>query len=381
MRESQLLLIPGPTPVPPSVLRAHSRPMINHRGPEFASLQQELVDGLKGVFCTSGDVLILTCSGTGAMETAVVNVLSPGDLVLGMVIGAFGDRFAKIAEVYGARVERMEVEWGKAADPSRVAERLRRDKNKEIKAVVCTHNESSTGVTNPLKEIAQAVREHGALLLVDAVSSLGAIELRTDDWGVDIVASASQKALMNPPGLGLVSVSQRAWEASKKAKMPRFYFDIQQAKSFQEKGQTPWTPALPQMYGLQEALSQFKEVGLEAMWKRHARVAEAARKGVAAMGLKLFADPAYASNTVTAIHNPDGKDSAPLRKLLREKYGLVLAGGQAKLSDKIFRIGHMGFVGETEVLSALACLGMGLKELGFEADTQAALAAAHETLR
>lgn len=380
MREFQLLMIPGPTPVPPSVLREHSRPMMNHRGPEFKALQDECIAGLKQVFQTKDDILILTCSGTGAMEAAVVNTCSPGDLVLGCSIGVFGDRFAKIASAFGAQVEKMDFEWGKAVDLNRLQERLKKDGERKIKAVLVTHNESSTGVTNDVQAIGKVVREHGALLLVDAVSSLAAIDLKTDAWGIDIVASASQKALMNPPGLGFVSVSERAWKAYETAKMPRFYMDIKAAKEYLERGQTPWTPALPQMFGLQVALKTILSEGLQASFDRHRRMGQAARGGVTAMGLKLFADPAHASNTVTAIYSPAGLTPAAIRKHLLEKYSVVLAGGQQRLQDSIFRIGHMGYTSDTEVLACLSALGTALNELGFRADTGAALAAAGKAI-
>jgi len=259
-------------------------------------------------------------------------------------------------------------------------ERLKKDGERKIKAVLVTHNESSTGVTNDVKAIAKVVREHGALLLVDAVSSLAAIDLQTDAWGVDIVASASQKALMNPPGLGFVSVSERAWKANETAKMPRFYMDLKAAKDYLQRGQTPWTPAVPQVYGLHVALQTILSEGLAASFKRHQRLGQAARGGVAAMGLKLFADPAHASNTVTAILAPDGLTPAAIRKHLLEKYSVVLAGGQGKLIDTIFRIGHMGYTSDTEVLACLAALGTALNELGFAADTGAGLKAAGKAI-
>jgi aspartate aminotransferase-like enzyme len=380
VREFQLLMIPGPTPVPPSVLRAHSRPMMNHRGPEFKALQDEVISGLKQVFQTKNDVFLLTCSGTGAMEAAIVNVCSPGDLVLAYSIGVFGDRFAKIASAFGAQVEKMDAEWGKAIDVGRLQERLKKDGERKIKAVLVTHNESSTGVTNDAKAIAKVVREHGALLLVDAVSSLAAIDLQTDAWGIDVVASASQKALMNPPGLGFVSVSERAWKANETAKMPRFYMDIKAAKDYLDRGQTPWTPAVPQVYGLQVALQTILSEGLQASFERHRRLGQAARDGAAAMGLKLFADPTHASNTVTAIRAPQGLTPAAIRKHLLEKYSVVLAGGQQRLLEEIFRIGHMGYTSDTEILACLAALGTALNELGFPANTGAGLKAAGKAI-
>ena len=380
MEEKQLLMIPGPTPVAQPVLRACSKPMINHRGPEFAQLQDACNRGLKAAFKTQNDILTLTCSGTGAMEAAVVNVLSPGDKVLALSIGAFGDRFTQIAETFGAQVERMSFDWGTAVDDNKVAARLKQDTGREIKAVLVTHNETSTGVTNDLAAIAAAVRKHGALLLADAVSSLVAIDLRADEWGIDVVAAASQKAFMLPPGLAFVSMSERAWAANAQAKMHRYYFDLKKAKEFMDKKQTPWTPALPQMYGLKEGLRLIEEEGLENCFARHRRLGSAARAACAAMGLRLFADPRFASNAVTAIVAPNGITPKQIRSLLLDKYGVVLAGGQGKVQDTVFRIGHLGYVNETDIITTLAALGTGLHELGLKVDIGAALDAAHKEL-
>jgi len=380
LEEKQLLMIPGPTPVAQPVLRACSKPMINHRGPEFAQLQDACNRGLKAAFKTQNDILTLTCSGTGAMEAAVVNVLSPGDKVLALSIGAFGDRFTQIAETFGAQVERMSFDWGTAVDDNKVAARLKQDTGREIKAVLVTHNETSTGVTNDLAAIAAAVRKHGALLLADAVSSLVAIDLRADEWGIDVVAAASQKAFMLPPGLAFVSMSERAWAANAQAKMHRYYFDLKKAKEFMDKKQTPWTPALPQMYGLKEGLRLIEEEGLENCFARHRRLGSAARAACAAMGLRLFADPRFASNAVTAIVAPNGITPKQIRSLLLDKYGVVLAGGQGKVQDTVFRIGHLGYVNETDIITTLAALGTGLHELGLKVDIGAALDAAHKEL-
>jgi len=380
LEEKQLLLIPGPTPVPQAVLRACARPMINHRGPEYAKLQNENVAGLKEMFQTKNGVLVLTCSGTGGMEAAVVNTLSPGDKVLVLVIGAFGKRFLKIARAYGADAEEMEFTWGEAVDPNRVKERLAQDKNKEIKAVLVQHNETSTGVYNDLSVLGPIIREHGALSLVDAVSGLIAIDCQTDNWGLDVVVAASQKAFMLPPGLAFVCMNERAWEAYKKAKMPRFYFDLGEARSFAEKGQNPWTPALPQVYGLQEGLRLLRQEGLQNVFARHQRLADAVRAGCKALGLELFAKPANASNCITAIKSPAGLGPDKIRKLLLEKYGLVLAGGQAHLKDSVFRVGHLGYVSETDILGCMAALGAGLKELGMKVDPGAGAGAAVASL-
>jgi len=359
------LRIPGPTPVPPRVLEAGARPMINHRGREFMSILERVTRRLKEFFLTQNDVFILTTSGTGAMETAVVNTLSPGDRVLVISIGAFGDRFANIAEAYGAEVSRLDYEWGKAADPEDVRRALAADP--AIKAVLVTHNETSTGVTNPLEDIARVVREFDKLLLVDAVSSLSAIPVRTDDWGLDFVATGSQKGWMVPPALAMVSLSPRAWEAHAQAKMPRYYFDISAAKSYLERGQTPWTPAVSVFYGLDLALDLMAQEGLENIFARHRRLGQFTRDGVKALGLKLFADERFASDTVTAVKVPEGVDGKALNRLCEDEYDLIIAGGQAKLAGKIFRIGHLGFVSEEDIKAALDVLAKALPRVGFSA--------------
>ncbi|MCJ7509744.1 MAG: alanine--glyoxylate aminotransferase family protein [Dehalococcoidia bacterium] len=339
--------------------------MINHRGREFMGILERVTRRLKEFFLTQNDVFILTTSGTGAMETAVVNTLSPGDRVLVISIGAFGDRFANIAEAYGAEVSRLDYEWGKAADPEDVRRALAADPT--IKAVLVTHNETSTGVTNPLEDIAKVVREFDKLLLVDAVSSLSAIPVRTDDWGLDFVATGSQKGWMVPPALAMVSVSPRAWEAHAKAKMPRFYFDITAAKSYLERGQTPWTPAVSVFYGLDLALDMMAQEGLENIFARHRRIGQFTRDGVKSLGLKLFADERFASDTVTAVKVPEGVDGKALQRLCEDEYDLIIAGGQAKLGGKIFRIGHLGFVSQEDVKAALDVLAKALPRVGFSA--------------
>jgi aspartate aminotransferase-like enzyme len=337
--------------------------MINHRGREFVGILDRVTRRLKEFFLTQNDVFILTTSGTGAMETAVVNTLSPGDRVLVISIGAFGDRFANIVKAYGAEVSRLDYEWGKAADPEDVRRALAADRT--IKAVLVTHNETSTGVTNPLEDIAKVVREFDKLLLVDAVSSLSAIPVRTDDWGLDFVATGSQKGWMVPPALAMVSVSPRAWEAHARAKMPRFYFDITAAKDYLERGQTPWTPAISVFYGLDLALDMMAEEGLENIFARHRRIGQFTRDGVKSLGLKLFAEERFASDTVTAVKVPEGVDGKALQRLCEDEYELIIAGGQAKLAGKIFRIGHLGFVSQQDVQAALDVLAKALPRVGF----------------
>jgi len=342
------LRIPGPTPVPEEILGAQTKQMINHRGKEFTALIRKITEQLKGCFQTKGDVLILTASGTAGMEAAVVNTLSPGDPVLAVTIGAFGERFADIAQRYGADVRRLAFEWGHPADPEAIRGALKAAP--DIRAVLVTHNETSTGVTNDLESISKVVKEFDKLILVDAVSSIGSIDLPTDRWQCDVVVTGSQKGWMTPPGLSMVSMNERAWQAYDKAKMPRFYLDLGKARKFyDEKGQTPWTPAVSTFYAMSAALDMIEKETLPKIFERHSRTARAAREGVKSLGLKLFPQEAYASNTVTAIHGPDGVDVKKLLQILREDHGVVLSGGQGKLEGKIFRIGHLGWVSEADI--------------------------------
>ena len=338
--------------------------MIDHRGPEFGELQPRLIERLQTLFQTRNDVIVLTTSGTGALEAVVVNTLSPGDRVLVVSIGAFGRRFGQIAETYGADVVWLEVEWGDAAQPEEIGRAL--DENPNVKAVLVTHNETSTGVTNPLRDIASVVKERGTLLLVDAVSSLGSLPCPIDAWGLDVVATGSQKGWMAPPGLAMVSVSDQGWEAQAQAKMPRFYFDLAAAKRYAEQGQTPWTPAISLYFALDAALEGLVEEGPEAVHARHARAGDRVRSRVKAMGLDLFpSDERFASNTVTAIRAPDGVEVADLRRRAREDHGVVLAGGQAHLAQSIFRIGHLGHIPDDELDEALDAVERTLEEVGF----------------
>jgi aspartate aminotransferase-like enzyme len=352
------LRIPGPTPCPPQALEAMGRQMINHRGGEFGKILNSITGKLKQAFQTKGDVFVLTGSGTGGLEAAVVNTLSPGDKVLSLANGFFGERFADIAEEYGAEVTRLNFEWGKPVDPGAAEKALKKDGS--IKAVLVTHNETSTGVTNELKEISAVVKKLDTLLLVDAISSLGCINLPTDDWNCDIVVTASQKGWMVPPGLAMVSVSEKAWQAHTKAKMPRYYWDFTKAKDYFQKGQTPWTPAVSVFYALDVTLDLMLREGLDNIFARHARVAQTARNGVKSLGLSLFPDEKYASNTVTAVNASDKIDVPKLIQMLQNEYEVILAGGQQKLSGKIFRIGHLGLVYEKDIKSVLEALSKAL---------------------
>jgi len=352
------LRTPGPTPCPPQALQAMSKQMINHRGKEFGQILNSVTEKLKQVFQTKADVFLLTASGTGGLEAAIVNTLSPGDKVLSLTNGAFSNRFADIAEQYGAKVKRLTFEWGEPASPKAVREALSTDS--DIKAVLVTHNETSTGVTNDLKEISSVVKEFEKLLLVDAVSSLGSIDLPVDDWCCDIVITGSQKGWMAPPGLAMVSVGEEAWKAHAQARMPRYYWDFTKAKDYLQLGQTPWTPAVSICYAVDATLDLMLAEGLPNIFARHARIAQMTRNGVKSLGLSLFAKDSHASNTVTAVNAGDKIDVSKLIQILNDEYDVIIAKGQRKLSGKIFRIGHLGLVNENDIEIVLEALAQAL---------------------
>ena len=357
------LRIPGPTPLPNEVLQAMTRQMINHRGEEFGQILNGVTAKLKQMFQTKQDVFLLTGSGTGGLEAAIVNTLSPGDKVLSVSIGVFGERFAAIAEQFGAEVIPLRFEWGKAADADAVRQALQAEP--KIKAVLVTHNETSTGVTNDLASISSVVKEFDKLLIVDAISSLGSINLPVDDWHLDVTVTGSQKGWMAPPGLAMVSLSQEAWQAHSKARMPHFYWDFTRAKSFLDKGQTPWTPAISTVFALSVSLEMMLSEGLPNIIARHALVSKAARDGIKSLGLPLFAEESHASNTVTAVRSPDGLEVKKMLQILREEYQIVLAGGHQTLAGKIIRIGHLGWVTEDDIETVISALKVVLPKSGF----------------
>jgi aspartate aminotransferase-like enzyme len=357
------LRVPGPTPCPTEVLQSMTKQMINHRGEEFGQILNGVTTKLKQMFQTKGDVFLLTGSGTGGLEAAIVNTLSPGDKVLSVSIGVFGERFATIAEQFGAEVIPLRFEWGKAADVDSVNHALQTEP--KIKAVLVTHNETSTGVTNDLASISSVVKEFDKLLLVDAISSLGSINLPVDDWHLDVTVTGSQKGWMAPPGLAMVSLSQEAWQAHSKARMPHFYWDFTRAKSYLEKGQTPWTPAVSTVFALSVSLEMMLREGLPNITARHARVSKAARDGIKSLGLPLFAEESHASNTVTAVRSPDGLEVKKMLQILRKEHQVVLAGGQQTLAGKIFRIGHLGWVTEDDIETVISALRVVLPKSGF----------------
>lgn len=361
----EYLMIPGPTPVPDSVLSKMAMPMINHRGKEFAQILKDVTEKMKKVYLTKGDVILLTASGSGGMESAVVNFLSPGDKAIFCVTGAFGDRWAKMGKVYGADVIRIETPVGEGVTPEIIEDNLK--KNSGVKAVYVTHNETSTTITNDLSKIGEIAHKYGAIVAVDAVSSLGAIELRMDEWQLDVVVTASQKALMTPPGLAFVAVSERGWELHKSAKMPRFYFDLGEAKRMAENGETPFTPAVSQVFAIDTALDLLLSEGLENSWNRHKLLGKAVREGVKALGLKLLAKEEFASNAVTGVYPPEGVPADDLRRKVKAR-GVTLAGGQGALKGKIFRIGHIGYILDTDIIVTLSIIGETLREMGYNVD-------------
>ena len=359
------LRIPGPIPVPEDILREMSKPMINHRGPEYRDLLFGAAERLKRVFETEGDVWIITGSGTAAMEAAVVNTLSPGDKVINATIGVFGNRFTDIASAYGADVITLSFPFGEAIDPDALRAAL--GSEPDVKAVMVTHNETSTGVANDLETVAGVVKgEFDKLLLVDGISSVASIPISTDAWGLDAVATASQKGWMLPPGLAFLSFSERAWKARAESKMPKFYLDVEQYKKYYEIGQPPYTPSVSLMFALDTALDQLLAEGMGSVYERHAAIGQFTRDGIRSLGLELFPrDESYASNTVTAVSIPDGVDAAALVSGLRTEHDVIVSGGQASLSGRIFRIGHMGRTTESDIEETLNAIRQTLPKVGF----------------
>jgi aspartate aminotransferase-like enzyme len=372
------LLAPGPTPVPPEVMLAMARPILHHRAPEFAELFGEVRRDLKWLFQTNNDVLVLASSGTGGMEGSVANVLSPGDKALVVNGGKFGERWGKICKTFGVQVTELKVEWGRSVDPQAVADALRKDPS--IKAVYLQASETSTGVAHDTRSIAEIVRPYDeTILVVDAITALGVFDLKTDDWGLDIVCAGSQKAFMLPPGLAFVSVSEKAWRLADKAKNGAFYFDFKKERDSQAKNQTAYTPAVSMILGLQEVLRMLKAEGLEAAFARQARLAHATREGVQAAGLSLFAKDSP-SDALTAISAPEGVDGQAIYKNLRVQYGITAAGGQDHLKGKVFRVSHMGYMDRFDIIMTLAAIEMVLKGLGHPVKLGSGVARAQELL-
>ena len=381
MKDKQFLMIPGPTPVPETALLAMAKHPMGHRSSEFSAVLAEVFADLKWLFQTQEDVFILTSSGTGAMEAAIYNLVNQGDKVLSLVIGNFGERWAKIAKMRGADVETINADWGKAIDPAVLKARLDQDVNKEIKFVTLTHNETSTGVTNDLKTLNDIIQEHGAISVVDGVTSVGAIQLKMDEWGIDVLVSGSQKGFMIPPGLAFLACSKKAWKAYENCQNPSFYFNFGAYKKSAAESTTPYTPNVSLIMALRETLKMMKAEGLENIFDRHAKLAAGLRAGVRSMGLKLFVeDDSIASNAITAILPPDGVTVPDIRKTLNKDFDIVVANGQNQLQDKIFRMGHLGFVSERDLITAVGSLEMALAKLGYKSPKGEATTAAIKAL-
>lgn len=359
------LMSPGPVEIPPSVLAVASQQIPHHRTPGFRKVLVNMDKGLKNIFKTKNPVVMFASSGTGAMESAIVNFTSPGDKVIVASAGNFGDRWNDIAKAYGLQVNHIKAEWGDIIEPALIKKALSEDSS--IKAVYTTLSETSTGIENDIKSIGEAVKNTGAILVVDAISGMGATPMLTDEWGVDVVVVGSQKALMIPPGLAFMAVSAKAQELAKKSKNPKFYFSFEKSlKSWtkEEMPDTPFTSAISLILQLDEALKIIQEEGMEQSWKRHALMAKSTRAGITGMGLKLFAkrNPSHA---VTSVHVPAGVDGGALVKILRDTHGISIAGGQAELKGKIFRIGHIGYVDKFDIITVISAVEITLSKLGY----------------
>tara|TARA_B100001175_G_scaffold267041_1_gene237891 strand:+ start:1299 stop:2447 length:1149 start_codon:yes stop_codon:yes gene_type:complete len=364
MQDKLTLMIPGPTPVPETVLKAMGRHPIGHRSGEFQAIVRRTTEQLKWLHQTRGDVLVITGSGTAAMEAGIINTLSRGDKVICGDNGKFGERWVKVARAYGLDVDVIKAEWGQPLDPEAFQTALEADTAKAIKAVILTHSETSTGVINDLETIARHVKNHGtALTLADCVTSLGATDVPMDAWGLDVVASGSQKGYMLPPGLSFVAMSDRAWDAYERSDLPKFYLDLGPYRKTAAKDSNPFTPAVNLYFGLEAALDMMQNEGLEAIFARHARHRSAAQAGMKAIGMPLFAAEGYGSPAITAVA-PEGIDAEQLRKAVKEKFDILLAGGQDHLKGQVFRIGHLGFVCDRDVLTAVSAIEATLQALG-----------------
>jgi aspartate aminotransferase-like enzyme len=376
MLEKRYLFTPGPTPVPPQVLAALAEPVVHHRGPDFMRIYERCLGRLKEVFRTSRDVLMYGSSGSGTMESAVANLCSPGDRVLIVVAGNFGQRWAEIGRAYGADVDELEYEWGDTPTADDLAARLRELGG--ATAVFLTQSETSTGVVCDVQAMAAAAREAGAITVVDAVSSLGAVPLETDAWGIDVVVSGSQKALMTPPGVAMVTASEEAWALRERSTSPRYYFDWERTRKAQVKLDAPFTPPVSLIVALDVALGLLLDAGLETAFERHVRLGRAARAGIKAMGLELFSPDDDSSAVVTAVRVPEGVDGDELVLGLRDRFGMTLAGGQGSLKGKIFRIGHIGWFDVFDIATALAGVELALTEAGADIERGVAVTRALE---
>jgi|YelNatPaOPRAMG01_1025707.scaffolds.fasta_scaffold01508_12 aspartate aminotransferase-like enzyme len=360
------LFTPGPTPIPESVMLSMAEPIIHHRNPEFVEVLKSVNENLKYLFQTKNDVVILTSSGTGAMEASVANLLSAGDKAIFVNLGKFGERWGEIMKAYGVVPVEIKVEWGTAPNPELILDALKR--NSDVKAVFITHSETSTGVFTDIKEIARAVHEkYDIAVVVDGITSVGAHEMRFDEWGLDIIVTGSQKGLMIPPGLAFVAASERARKMMETSNLPKYYFSLKKAFKSAADNDTPWTPAVTLVVGLEKALRMIKDETVEKIWHRHKVLSEAVRSGCEAIGLKLFGSPA--SHAVTAVNVPAGIEYSQFNKILKLKYGITTAGGQEHLKGKIFRISHLGYYDELDIVGMISALEMTLHDLNFKFET------------
>ncbi len=374
------IMTPGPTPISEEVLMEHGRPLMHHRSPEFSEIFIDVTEKLKKLMKTSNDVFILTSSGTGAMEAAIVNFFSSGDRVLVVNIGNFGERFKKISALYGLDVISLDYEWGDAADPEDIKKAL--DDNPGIKGVLIQLSETSTGALNDIKTIGSIVKDYPAILIVDAISGLGASDLKTDEWNLDIVIGGSQKALSAPSGVAFISVSEKAWKLNGNSHIKNFYFDLAAAKKYSEKTppQTPWTPAISIIVAMKKALDMVFEEGLEKVFERHRIIALATQRAVDKMGLELLVkDGSKRGFSVTSIVVPEGIAGKDITRIMRVKYGVTIAGGQGSYAGKIVRIGHLGYFGLFDVIIAISALELTLKELGYEFEIGSGITEAEKT--
>jgi serine---pyruvate transaminase len=371
MPEKRYLVTPGPTPVPPEVLAATALPMIHHRGPDFRAALARVIERLKQVFLTEQEMLTFTSAGTGVMESAMQNLCSPGDRVLVVSHGYFGERFAALADTYGCDLVHLRYGWGESPNADEVGEKL--EEIGGAKAVFLTHSDTSTGVVSDLRSIAERLNGTEAMIVVDAISSLAAVPVETDAWGLDVVITSSHKALMCPPGLAFASVSDRAFDTARAATTPRYYFDWERTRAAQEKGENPFSPAISLYLGLDVALGMILDDGLEAAYERHVRLGRACRAGVKAMGLELFSPDEDRAAVVTAIRMPSDVDGQAVVLSMRERSGVTIIGGQGEVRGKIVRIGHIGYVDVFDVTTALAALELAMVEAG--ADVERAVAA------
>ena len=376
LADQQILRIPGPSPIPPSVERATIQPIIGHRGKETSALIQRIKPGLKPIFGTTQDILMLTGSGTSGLEAAVVNTVKPGDEVLVIVTGAFGDRFNSICKAYNISVHRYDVEWGAAIDPDTIKTYLK--EHPEIKVVFSTYCETSTGVLNPIQELAAVVSQNSnALFVVDGVSCVGGVETKMDEWGIDVLVTGSQKAMMLPPGLTFIAVSERAWQVIEENEQARFYLDLKKYRDNLAKDATPFTPAVSLLFGLEQALKLMAEEGLDQVYARHNLMKNMTRAAFRALDIPLLTDDHAASPTVTAVKPADFEAEA-LRSVLKAEFGLSVAGGQQHLKGKIFRIGHMGYCSPADLLQTISIIEIALTKVGKNIELGKATKAAQE---